>query len=123
MVLVELDLTVVGEIDVSTGATSFTVSVVLLTELPQVAVAVKVLVLSSSSALPPRILPYVALVVSAAYEAKVLPVLCAVSVETGTTINVTDAGEQDVEAVKLLDVMASEPFRSTLIALPAQATL
>jgi hypothetical protein len=112
---------VVGETDVSVGATSFTVSVVLLTELPQVAVAVKVLVLSSSSALPPRMLPYVALVVSAAHEAKVEPEACAVSVETGTTVNATDAGGQEDEAVRLLDVMASVPFRSTLIA-PVQAT-
>jgi hypothetical protein len=64
---------VVGETDVSVGATSFTVNVALLTELPQVAVAVKVLVLSSSSALPPRIFPYVSPVLSAAYEAKVEP--------------------------------------------------
>jgi hypothetical protein len=57
VVLVELVLTVVGEIDASVGATSFTVSVTLLTEAPQVAVALKLLVLSSSSALPPRMLP------------------------------------------------------------------
>jgi hypothetical protein len=46
-----------------------------------------------------------------------------VSKETGTTVNVTDVGEQDVEAVRLLDVMASVPFRSTLMELLVQDTL
>jgi hypothetical protein len=45
-----------------------------------------------------------------------------VSDDTGTTVNVTDAGGQEADAVRLLDVMASVPLRSTLIA-PVQATL
>jgi hypothetical protein len=68
-------------------------------------------------------LPYVASVVSGRYEASVEPEACAVSVETGTTVNATDASGHEADAVKLLAVIARVPFRSTLIELFVQLTL
>jgi hypothetical protein len=72
-----------------------------------------VLVLSSGRALPPRILPKVACVESTDHEAKVEPVACAVSVVTGTTVNVTEVTGQDTEAVTMDVLSTSVPFKST----------